>query len=142
MLVLGSGIGSIVQVLHKNGCRPRITLIEQDKVVLKWAMELFDNAHEKSIVPICMDAERYMEQNTVKYDFVFIDIFNGLEVPEFVCSASFLQLCKDAVAPGGHVALNYISADLAKWDIAHKTFTTVFPGSKVIIVDTNKILAC
>ena len=142
VLVLGSGLGSIVYVMRKRGVDPHFTLVEQDKVVLKWAMELLDEENEDKVTPVCMDARAFMLQNANKYDLVFIDIFDGLFVPDFVCSKEFLVQCKSSLAPGGHIAFNYIANDDRKWEQVRSLFTEIFPGHKVINVSINKIFVC
>ena len=75
VLILGTGIGSMVRVLRRNGFVPSCTIVEKDKIVLQWAMELFEGENYKNIEPVCSDAQVYMEQNKQKFDFIFIDIF-------------------------------------------------------------------
>jgi spermidine synthase len=139
VLVLGSGLGSIVHVIRKNGYSPHFTLVEQDEVVLKWAMELFGEGSKK-ISPVCMDAKVFMQQHTTKYDLLFIDVFDRLTVPEFVTSIEFLRQCKNCLAPGGYVAMNYIVSNPQQWMVVQATFAAVFPGNTVITVSLNKIL--
>jgi spermidine synthase len=40
VLVLGSGLGRIVHVMRTRGYDPRFTLVEKDKTVLGWALEI------------------------------------------------------------------------------------------------------
>jgi spermidine synthase len=81
-----------------------------------------------------------MQRNTVKYDLVFIDIFNGMAVPGFVFTEHFLQHCRSSMADGGHLAFNYIVANNEEWAEVQRAFGVAFPGYKVISRSTNKIL--
>lgn len=45
MLVLGTGLGSAVQILHEMGHHPACTLVELDEKVLQWALELSAPKH-------------------------------------------------------------------------------------------------
>jgi len=140
VLVLGSGLGSIVHVIRGKGYNPRYTLVEQNKTILKWAMEFLDEAGEAKVTPVCMDAKAFMEQNTGKYDLVFIDIFNRLSVPEFVTTKEFLQRCKDALSYEGHLALNYITDNKPQWERVKNIVSEIFTGYQVIEEGVNKII--
>lgn len=138
VLVLGTGLASIVHILQKKGCHPDFTLVEQDKVILKWAME-FMGSQPGKITPVCMDALEFMKRNDTVYDFVFIDIFDDLTVPSFVYSKEFLTLCKAAIAPGGHLAFNYIASNAPEEERVQSTFGAIFPGWNVVRDDRNQV---
>ncbi|MCF8450437.1 MAG: hypothetical protein K9G49_11265 [Taibaiella sp.] len=140
VLVLGTGLGSLVQVITGKGYKPSFTLVERDKVVLKWALELVALDVAERLVPVCEDAATYMQRNKLQYSLVFIDIFNSNVVPTFVYSEGFLQQCRDSVAPGGHLAFNYMVIDKKEWEEVQRVFSIVFPGYKVINRGVNKIL--
>jgi len=61
VLVLGAGLGSIVEVMRARGYRPRYTLVEKDKMVLAWAMEIL--GEDDSLEPVLGDAESFMAEN-------------------------------------------------------------------------------
>ena len=138
-LILGCGLGSIIEIMKRNGCTPDFTLVEQDKVVLKWAMEFTDGMPGRKITPVCMDAKVFMQQNTAKYDFIFIDIFNDLTVPPFVYSREFLEQCRNGLSAGGHIAFNYIPANAQEKEQVQNVFTSVFPGQWVAKTDRNQV---
>src|SRR6185312_16104180 len=93
VLALGAGLGSMVRVLHKKGFYPSFTLVEKDNTILKWARDIFDLERLSDIKLVCNDAVNYIEQNTDKYDLIFVDVFIGRQVPSFVTSERFLNLC-------------------------------------------------
>ena len=140
VLVLGTGLGSMVLAMRHKGYDPHFTLVDNDKVVLKWAIEFLDNKNVSSIDPICMDAGDFMEQNTKKYDLVFIDIFEGRSVPGFVSNVIFFEKCRDALTVEGHLAFNYIINDQDKWEGVKNICTLVFPGHRVINIGINRIV--
>jgi spermidine synthase len=139
VLLLGTGIGSALQILQQLGYAPHCTLVEHDSTVLGWAMELTTYPKEQ-LLPVCIDASRFMNENTEKYDLILIDIFSGKVVPPFVTTNTFLQQCKDALLPGGHLSLNYIVMDDAAWDTVRGTFETIFAGCHIISIYTNRLL--
>ena len=138
--MLGAGIGSMVRVLHSRGYDPNFTLVEKDKEILQWAIELFDSEQIVNIEPVCSDAQGYMERNTKKYDLIFIDIFNSRVVPDFVATEQFLGLCRDGLLQGGHLAFNYIINYKPDWDKVKQLFTDMFPGHHEVAIGMNRIL--
>ena len=139
VLMLGSGIGSMVRVLHARGYDPDFTIVEKDKVVLQWAMELFESEQITNIEPLCNDALVYMEQCTGKYDLIFVDIFNSRVVPDFVTSERFLELCHYNLMPGGHLAVNYIINYKPDWENVKQLFTEMYPGHVELNLGINRI---
>ena len=138
VLVLGAGLGSMVRVLRSRGYKPAFTLVEYDKVVLRWALEFLEDSGS-AIEPVCTDAASFMQQNHKQYDLLFIDIFNGMMVPDFVGSLEFLTLCRNAVRQGGYVAFNYIINSLPAWEQVQGNMTAVFPGCKVLTDGVNNV---
>lgn len=139
VLVLGTGLGSMVRVLHSKGYDPEFTLVEYDKVILQWAMETLDELKNTKIEPVCADAQVFMQKHNAQYDLVFIDIFNERVVPDFVTTREFLMRCRECLTPGGRLAFNYIVNDMAKWEETVRVFSEVFPGHTVVSHQVNRI---
>ncbi len=140
VLALGAGLCSIVHVVRKRKIDPHFTLVEKDKVVLEWAMELLEPNGPDKIRPVCADAMAFMQANTAKYDLLFLDVFKGRVVPSFVYTVDFLSRCRDCIAPGGHIAFNYIVNSKAEWEEVKNAFTSVFPESSIVASAANRIL--
>lgn len=140
VLVLGTGLGSMVDIMHSEKFFPKITLVEIDKVILSWAIELMDPEYLKDIVPVCDDASNFLVHNKEQYDLIFIDIFFGRVVPDFVTNKEFLELCRNHLSKGGHVALNYIINNENEWMAVYMTFSEIFKDCAVIKQDINRIL--
>lgn len=141
VLLLGTGMGSLVYVLKRKGYNPAFTLVEKDEVVLSWAMELFgDTLSDTTITPVCEDAQSFIATDNSRYDLIFIDIFNGRYVPPFVITESFLKHCKAHLSDGGHLAMNYIVNDTDEWAKLQKLFAEIFPAYRVVSRSVNKVL--
>lgn len=136
-LVLGTGLGSIVGVMRSKGGDPEFTLVEKDKTVLKWAMELA--ASSARMIPVCDDAAIFVHRDGQQYDFIFIDIFIGRHVPDFVISTTFLEAVKARQSPNGRLAMNYIVNDPGDWNAICHNFASVFPEHKIIESRDNRI---
>lgn len=140
VLVLGTGLGSMVNIMHSQNFFPKFTLVEIDKVILSWAIELMAPAYLKDIIPVCDDARGFLNRNADQYDLIFIDIFFGRVVPDFVTEKAFLMLCREHLSKGGHVAFNYIINNENEWNEVYRTFSGIFSDCKVIKQDINRIL--
>ena len=134
------GLGSIVHVMRARGHDPRFTLVEKDKTVLGWALEILGEGNSSRIEPVCDDAESFMAQNGRKYDLVFVDVFNGRAVPDFVTTPLFLRQCRDSLEFGGVLAFNYIEGDKHKWEDVRALFAGVLPGCQVVSRGDSRIL--
>jgi predicted membrane-bound spermidine synthase len=139
VLVLGAGLCSMVYVMRRRRCEADFTLVEKDKTVLEWAMETLPPKAE-TMRPVCADAELFMQQNEVQYDFVFIDIFKGRVVPDFVLTHEFLQRCRNSLSEGGHLAFNYMVNNEQDWVRVRNTFTDIFPEHDIVKHGMNRIL--
>jgi len=140
VLVLGAGLGSIVRVMHARGYTPRYTLVERDRTVLRWALETLGESDSLKLEPVCRDAESFMAQNERKYDLIFVDVFKGRAVPDFVTAPHFLMQCRDSLSLGGRLALNYIEVDKRTWERVRRVVVGVFPACQLVSKDDNRIL--
>ncbi|HXS36128.1 MAG TPA: hypothetical protein VN721_05470 [Flavipsychrobacter sp.] len=139
ILVLGTGIGSAVQILNKRGYKPNFVLVDSDELVLQWAMELLGAANPKNLTPICANAMEYMDDDTNVYDLVIVDIFQGRIVPAFVTSIDFLEKCKKRIKPGGKLVFNYIISKPEAWDKVMLLISEIFPDNKLIKFGINRV---
>ncbi len=138
--MLGTGLGSIVRVLHKRGYDPHFTLVEKNSTILQWAMDFFRyGSPDAKVEPVCADAMAYMEINTTKYDLIFVDVFMGRVVPDFVTSPGFLKSCRDSLSPGGRLAFNYIINDNDKWESTKQIFSETFPRHEIVDYRINRV---
>lgn len=139
VLIMGAGLGSMVSMMHKRGYTPHVTLVELDEVILQLAMERLTAYAGTDVEAICSDAAIFVANSTRQYDLIFIDIFNSRTVPPFVTSLSFLSNCYKNLAPGGHIAFNYIINNDDEWALAQKNFAAVFSDHHIISNDINRI---
>jgi spermidine synthase len=140
VLILGCGLGSIVQLMRAKGYSPHFTIVEIDKVVLQWAMEFFEERDIFKIKSVCADAKEFMARNAAKYDLIFVDVFNGRAVPEFVYTPVFLRHCRDGLSGCGRLVFNYIINDPEQWETVKDNFSETFPGYHTLNLDVNRIL--
>lgn len=140
VLVLGTGLGSAVHIIHKWGYSPDITMVEKDGLVLQWAMEVLPGGYRGNISPVCTDALHFMAVNTGHFDIVIADIFISRTVPPFVTTKEFLQRCHDSVTPGGYFILNYIVQHNDEWLPVDAAIRSVFSKCYCIDDGLNRIV--
>lgn len=139
VLVLGTGLGSAVQVMARMGYYPHFTMLDHDSTILKWAMETLPG-YGNQVTPVCADAREYMENNSNSYDLLVVDIFNSRIVPGFVISQEFLTLCRNSIRPGGKMIMNYIAQRNEDWAPVDKNIRKVFPRSRCTDDGLNRVI--
>ncbi len=140
VLVLGTGLGSVVHILYGFGYSPTYTLVEADATILQWAIDTLPKAVATEAIPIHEDAEQYMATNSQQYSLVVVDIFNSRVVPAFVTSQVFLLSCKAALADGGVLVLNYIVINKDAWQAARHCIETTFSKCEILEDGMNRIV--
>lgn len=140
VLVLGTGLGSTVSVIHKHGGSPNITLVEKDKQVLDWAKELMPDILSEKVSFVHADAEQFMKDNTQQYDMIFTDIFISREVPAFVITKEFIARCHESIRPNGYWVLNYMVQNSSDWENVNQTIRDIFPRSIYLEEGINRII--
>ena len=68
MLILGVGLGSMVQIMRKGGYSPVFALVELDKIVLRLALEYLAQDKGARLEPFCEDAGVFMAKSKDQYD--------------------------------------------------------------------------
>ncbi|RYY10552.1 MAG: hypothetical protein EOO04_36710, partial [Chitinophagaceae bacterium] len=139
VLVLGTGLASAVHILEHMDFHPSYTLVDIDKAVLTWAIELMPQHHLSRIEPICMDAQVFMQKNKRLYQLIVCDVFMGRSVPDFVSSSAFLEQCKTSLQPGGHFILNFLEINKSVYREIRRLMDHVFPGHTRTEFGINKI---
>ena len=140
-LILGTGLGSIVQILHaKYKTKSAFTLVEYDETILKWALESLSTMGIRNLKPYCGYAEDFVKEDKDRYDLLCIDIFTGREVPAQFTEKDFLTATKKLLKPGGLWIMNYIVNDAMETMQFLSNVKSLFPDVEVIEKNQNMIL--
>lgn len=140
-LILGTGLGSIVQILHgRYKCNARFSLVEYDEKILQWALESLSAQGINQLEPYCDNAADFVKTHQKKYDMICIDIFSGREVPSIFTEAEFLMQSRQLLKPGGIWVMNYIVNDEKETIDFLRNATKIFPSVSVIEKEQNRIL--
>jgi hypothetical protein len=140
-LVLGTGLGSVVQILWgKYKCDANYSLVEHDEKILKWALEYLGSIGVKNIYPYCDNAFSFVKKDTEQYDLICTDIFNGREVPSIFTEKEFLLSTRKLLKPGGIWIMNYIINDPGELMEYMRNVKEVFPHVAIVEKEQNRIL--
>lgn len=111
-LFIGAGAFAMPEQLAKQNPDAVVDVIEIDPRVIEVGRRFFKLDEFKNVHAHAGDARRFLlQQEDVKYDFVFGDAYNGIrQIPVHLASKEFFQLVHDRLAPGGIFLMNIISA--------------------------------
>lgn len=140
VLVLGTGLGSAVNILDKMGFHPEMDLVEIDATVVDWAKELLPIPSLKRIHFHNADAGHFIEKNKKQYDLIVVDVFESRDVPTFITERSFLENCKSSLSQKGILVLNYIVSDKDNWKVFQQLFSELLSETKVYELGVNRVM--
>lgn len=142
VLVLGFGLGSVVDLLENHHTIKEITAIDADHVIIDLAKKyLLSNLKNKTQF-VCEDAEKFVFETNKKFDLVLFDVFIHDETPMQFMQNKFLVALKNIVNKNGLLLFSKIE-DSTKSKIENlqfeSVFTNVFKESFTINTNGNKV---
>jgi len=109
VLVLGAGLGSVIQILSKKyQCNAQYSLVEIDKQILSWSEVLLGQMQIQDIKGYNEDAYAFLINDKSQYDLICIDIFIDREVPQKFLTPKFFNHIKSHLSPNGFWIMNYM----------------------------------
>lgn len=138
VLVLGTGLGSAVEVLRSKDYYPEFTLVDMDDVILNLAKKVLPADTKATFV--CADAIDFIYIHDRKYDMLIIDLFINRVVPPAVTTKAFLQKCYEHINEDGYLVLNYIINNNAAWTQLQEDISSIFKSYIVLEEDINRVL--
>lgn len=106
ILVVGLGGGSLSKALHALYPQALVDSVEIDPVVVQAARKFFFYREGPHVRTFTEDACVYVKHARDRYDIVFLDAFDGLDVPEPLRTQEFYQAITRILEPGGVVVAN------------------------------------
>jgi spermidine synthase len=141
MLVLGAGLGSAAYILDRMKLNINTTFVDIDPTIINWAKELLPERLSKNNHWVCADAAEYIKIQQCQFEIIVIDIFIDRIVPQFVCSTSFLEHCKQLLKDDqSKIILNYIVNNKENWEEARENLNEIFRIQHVIDLGLNQIV--
>jgi spermidine synthase len=127
-LVLGLGGGTLSNQLARAFPRARVDSLEIDPVVVQAARRFFAYREDERHHAYTQDARAFLEHTDHRYDVIFLDAFDGLEIPARLRTAEFYRLVRAHLKPGGAVVTNlHLRSKLYSSD--RNTLASVFAHS-------------
>jgi spermidine synthase len=145
VLVLGFGLGSVVDLLENHPTIQQIKAVDADKVIIELAKKYLQTNLKNKVEYVCEDAEKFVLVNHDKqYDLVLFDVFIEDETPMNFMKQSFLESLKKLVSNNGLLLFSKIN-DSNKSKIENdqfeKIFSAVFHDSFSIDTNGNKVFS-
>lgn len=130
-LMIGGGTFTVPQKIQDEYPEASITVIEIDEVVSTIANQYFDMDKYPEIEVVVSDARWYSNNDTSRYDFIFVDAYNGsYSIPSHLATVEYFQTLKGRTETDGIVMINVIgnsSGPSSEVFLAiYKTFASVF----------------
>jgi spermidine synthase len=132
VLMIGLGGGAMLKYLHQHLPEVDITTVEisQSVIDLRHDFCLPDESERQRIV--CADGARFVAKPPRLYDVILVDGFSGQGLPEALCSRSFYQHCRSALAPHGLMVAN-VQADTQQTQGILKRIDKAFEGCLIAV---------
>jgi len=144
VLVLGFGLGSVVDLLENHSTIKQIIAVDADQVIIDLAKKYLQSGLKNKTNFVCDDAAKYVYQAPQKFDLVLFDVFIEDETPMPFMQKDFLIALKKTINKNGILLFSKID-DSNKSKIENvqfeSVFTTVFQNSFSINTDGNKVFA-
>lgn len=144
-LILGFGLGSIVDILEKkHNAFPTVTGIEIDEVIIEMA-ERYTLPNFKSDVDLIhYDAYLFVDKLKDKFDLVCLDIFINEVIPARFLTLSYIKKLSKLLTNKGVIVVNCLytseSVKTATNQFLNTVFKVVFPASKTVFSNGNLML--
>lgn len=106
ILVIGLGGASLSKALHALYPKALVDSVEIDPVVVQAAHRFFFYKDGPHVRTFTQDATVFVKHAKERYDIVFLDAFDGLDVPEPLRTREFYGEIADLLTPGGVVVAN------------------------------------
>lgn len=144
VLVLGFGLGSVVDLLEHHPTIELITAVDADAVIITLAKKYLQTSLKRNTNFVCSDAAAFVYDNTEKYDVVLFDVFIDNETPMPFMQKDFLLALKKCVNKNGILLFSKIDdSHISKIENQQfeAVFTSVFAESFSINTNGNKVFA-
>ena len=141
MLVLGSGLGSIPQIVHEKYRQKNIafTIVDIDKIILDLCSQQLYHRNIHNCRFIREDAAVFIAADTAQYDMICVDIFLDLQVPVAFTQYTFLNALASRLSPSGILAFNYIAPEPGAELPVQKTLQQIFSNVQQVAYLRNTL---
>ena len=140
VLVLGLGLGSVIQQLEAHQTIKNITTVEIDKDIIYLCKKYLNTKY--NIEYINNDALKFVNENKKKYDLIIVDLYIDDVTPSNFLTKYFLEQLHNLVSIKGMLLFSKLEISIqnkVENDNFSKLFLSIFPQSFSINTNGNKI---
>lgn len=133
VLVVGMGGGSMGMLMRDRYPLAYIDLVEIDPVVIE-AAELLGFVPDARMVVTVGDGAAFIHAVRSRYDVIFLDAYDGVDVPAQLLTREFFAAVAKALTPSGVVISNVLSRDInAGFEVVRQGLGEVFAVGSVSV---------
>lgn len=145
VLILGLGGGSAVEVVAKHWSQAKIIGLDIDPKMVEMGKKYLGLDKFEQLKVVIADAKAWTKgQKAQQYDAILVDLFKGVNIPEFFTSETFLKEIKRLVKDDGVALFNHLYSNLEKEDaeILQKKLEKIFKKVVTVRPEANIIFLC
>lgn len=101
-LVLGFGLGSVVELLQAKKCLGKVTAYENNAQILQW----LDQYYDLGDILLVSDSAENLENLDSNYDLIIVDLFIDNQCLEFLNDLAYWTQLKTRLSPSGILIWN------------------------------------
>lgn len=126
VLILGLGLGSVVDLLLEKSKVKQFTAYENEMRVVSW-IEKYYHLENLEIIP--SSAEDFKIEKG-KYDLIIVDLFQDDKIPEYLSKKIFWDKLKSSLTEDGILIWNTLTKNEIPMDFSYpEIFSTIDPFS-------------
>lgn len=138
VLAIGLGGGTSVRQ-YREFFDVNIDVVEISLEIIGIAEKFFGVREDDRTRIYLGDGIRFLEDTKSVYDVIFVDAFEGGEIPGGMTTAGFFRLVYDRLGDGGVFTMNTLT-DKPQSNIICNNVKTVFPSVYVVVYGGNQIV--
>ncbi len=133
-LMLGTGLGSGLKILQKDwGIYPKADLVDIDPTIIYLSQKYMNLNKHHNVQWHCTDASSFIATCIDSYDFIGVDLFIDMNVPNYFKSVEFYKLLHNRLHTNGICLFNNIFFSSNERAIIQDRISSIF--SKVNMID-------
>lgn len=106
VLILGAGLfANSIQMSILNS-EAEITAVDIEACLYDLGKQFLDIDKYKNIKFVGLDARKFIEENTEKYDYIIVDIFKNSDIPVYFLTDTFYELINRSLNEQGILVIN------------------------------------
>jgi spermidine synthase len=114
VLLIGGGAYTLPRQILKQYPEARVDVVEIDPKLDELAERYFGARSDRRVRIMHEDGRMFLNANRQSYDLIYMDAFSSVTPPFQLTTREAVQQLARALAPGGLIAVNLISAQVGK----------------------------